>query len=205
MIEPEDTDDVQRLIRLKRFEQPPEGFVDDFLLQFQHRQRSEILRHSSLSLFWERLATFMEGRVSPGMGLAGAAAAVLLVGGAIRMLPHGGTADATLAASHRVSSGSSQNGGEFTVSPEIGIAFAEDQMIPPQPPVRFAELLSKHFSGGYADEYQDKLNQGPAQMLRAGSQLEQDGSGDRALGQPLISTQDRPVQQNGSAANIQKQ
>ncbi len=53
-----DFKETRRLIRLKRYEQPPKGYHDNFLLEFRERQRSEILRRSSMHLFIERVATF---------------------------------------------------------------------------------------------------------------------------------------------------
>ena len=35
---------VSKLLRLKRYEQPPPGYFDDFLREFQRRQRAEALR-----------------------------------------------------------------------------------------------------------------------------------------------------------------
>ncbi len=191
MIEPEDTD-VQRLIRLKKYEQPPEGFVDDFLVLFQHRQRAEILRGSSLSLFWDRLTAFMFGRVTPSMALAGAAAAVLLVGGAVAYLPHGGTVSSVAAAQTAPSASRDQTASNyrepFSASPLL-VLDAQDQVLPPMTTPRFAELLSQHFRGGFADEHAYKVN----------SWLDDDNT-NRVQAAPLLN-----VQQNGSAANIQRQ
>ena len=47
------------MIRLKRYEHPPQDYHDNFLDEFRERQRSEILRRSSMRLFLERLATFV--------------------------------------------------------------------------------------------------------------------------------------------------
>jgi len=74
----DDFEEMRKLMALKRFERPPEGFVDDFLVEFHHRQRRELLQKSSLSLFWERLMTYFEGWSAPNWGLAGAAAMVLV-------------------------------------------------------------------------------------------------------------------------------
>ncbi len=49
--------ELQELIRLKRFEQPEEGYFEDFLQEFQQRQRSEMLKTSAGSLFVERVKT----------------------------------------------------------------------------------------------------------------------------------------------------
>ena len=60
-MESEPLSDVQKLIRLKRYENPPEDAVDDFLVEFQRRQRSQALTGSSTKLFFERVVTFMSG------------------------------------------------------------------------------------------------------------------------------------------------
>ena len=72
--------DIQRLIRLKRFEAPNEDFVEDFVTQFRERQRSELLRQSARGLLWERLNTYVEHFVSPKWATAATTAAVCLVG-----------------------------------------------------------------------------------------------------------------------------
>ena len=47
---------LSKLLRLKRYEQPPPGYFEDFLREFQRRQRTEALRRPAWSLLWERLA-----------------------------------------------------------------------------------------------------------------------------------------------------
>jgi hypothetical protein len=74
-------DDVQRFIRLKRYEQPPEGFQEAFVAEFQRRQRAELLQRSSVGLFMERLGTYISGfgrqRLLVGAGLSYAAAMLI--------------------------------------------------------------------------------------------------------------------------------
>lgn len=50
--------DIAKLLRLKRYEQPPPGYFDDFLREFQRRQRSELLRRSARQLLWERICSY---------------------------------------------------------------------------------------------------------------------------------------------------
>lgn len=77
-------EDIQKLIRLKRYESPPEEYFEDFLEEFQSRQRGELLQQSSLGLFKERLGTWFRelGSVKwvagAGVAYAGVMAAVLL-------------------------------------------------------------------------------------------------------------------------------
>ena len=81
---PSEEDKIQKLIGLKRHESPPEGYFEDFLEEFQSRQRSELLQQSSLGLFKERLGTWFRelGSVKwvagAGAAYAGVMAAVLL-------------------------------------------------------------------------------------------------------------------------------
>jgi hypothetical protein len=72
--------DIQRLIRLKRFETPGEDFVEDFVSQFRERQRSELLRQSARGLLWERMNTYLEHLLAPKWATAGVTAAFCLVG-----------------------------------------------------------------------------------------------------------------------------
>src|SRR5215212_1788886 len=73
-----DFEDIQRLLRLKRYEKPSEDFVENFVQQFQHRQRQELLRHSARGLLWERVNTYFEGLFAPKWRWAGATAVALV-------------------------------------------------------------------------------------------------------------------------------
>ena len=77
--------ELQDLIGLKKYEQPEEGYFDDFLLEFQQRQRSEMLKTSARGLLIERIkAWFSEFGTSKympwlvGGGLAYATIALFL-------------------------------------------------------------------------------------------------------------------------------
>jgi hypothetical protein len=66
--------DIQKLIRLKRYERPPQGYFEDFLEEFQSRQRAELLQRSARSLLAERVGMYFSGlgrqRWIYGAGLA---------------------------------------------------------------------------------------------------------------------------------------
>ncbi len=47
--------DISKLLKMRRYEQPPAGHVDDFLREFHRRQRAELLRPSVREILWERL------------------------------------------------------------------------------------------------------------------------------------------------------
>lgn len=48
---------LSKLLHLKRYEQPPPGYFDDFLREFQRRQRAEVLRRPAWAVFWDRIAS----------------------------------------------------------------------------------------------------------------------------------------------------
>jgi hypothetical protein len=70
-------EDIQKLIGLKRYEQPPAGFVEELLVKLHERQRVELLQQSSLSIAWERLLTSFQHLVAPKWAVASVAAALL--------------------------------------------------------------------------------------------------------------------------------
>lgn len=98
-------EDIQRLIRLKRFETPAEDFVEDFIAQFHERQRSELLRQSARGLLWDRVSTYFEDFVSLKWAGVGATACALLALGAFSLMnPDSNTAEMNLVASTPVAS-----------------------------------------------------------------------------------------------------
>jgi hypothetical protein len=67
-----DEKQVQQLLKLKRFEQPPPGFFDRALEEFHSRQRAEILRRSPLQIWFERLSSSFGNFRVPASAYAGA-------------------------------------------------------------------------------------------------------------------------------------
>ena len=49
-----DEQQLQKLLRLKRFEQPPPGYFDRALDEFHRRQREELLRRSAIQIWFDR-------------------------------------------------------------------------------------------------------------------------------------------------------
>ena len=65
---------LQRLLRLKQFERPPQDYADGFLDRFHERQRADLMQCSAFSLFKDRATAWLDGLRRPavlwGAGLA---------------------------------------------------------------------------------------------------------------------------------------
>lgn len=78
---------MHKVIRLKRYEQPPEGYFQDFLREFHHRQRAELLKPSLGTLIAERLSCYFAELRVPSMAFAAAAVVALMASVAILRQP----------------------------------------------------------------------------------------------------------------------
>src|SRR4029077_3489498 len=58
-MDPFGNDEIARLLRLKRDEQPPPAYFENFLSEFRRRQRDQILRQSVLSICLDRAQNFV--------------------------------------------------------------------------------------------------------------------------------------------------
>src|SRR5438045_6998115 len=54
-----DDNEIARLLRLKRYEQPPPGYFENFLHEFHRRQRDEMLRQPLWRICMERAHSLM--------------------------------------------------------------------------------------------------------------------------------------------------
>src|SRR5690348_7924219 len=75
--------EIARLLRLKRYEQPPPGYFENFLHEFHRRQRDELLRQPLWRICLERAHTFMLGLDVRSLTSYPAAVAAVLVCAAI--------------------------------------------------------------------------------------------------------------------------
>ena len=74
---------MHKIIRLKRYEKPPEDYFENFLREFHRRQRAELLKPSLSALLLERLYGFLAEVRVPAMAYAGATAVAIVAGIAI--------------------------------------------------------------------------------------------------------------------------
>ncbi len=82
----DETSDVQKLLRLKRYESPGEEYFEDFVSEFKDRQRSEMLQQSSVSLLTER-ASMWFNEIGPSKWLIPAGAAAAMAAGYVAFAP----------------------------------------------------------------------------------------------------------------------
>jgi len=75
-----DPEDVSKLIGLKRYETPGEEYFARFTADFKERQRSELLRQSSFSLFRERFAMWYQ-QAGSGAWMVPTGMAAVVAGG----------------------------------------------------------------------------------------------------------------------------
>lgn len=91
-----DPESIQKLLRLKRHELPPEGFFDNFLFEFQARQRNELLREPLWKIALDRIGAFFttDRRAQWAYGMA---SITVVAAAAYSVLPIGAPAPAPVA------------------------------------------------------------------------------------------------------------
>ena len=82
-MDPFGEDDIALLLRLKRYEQPPPAYFENFLSEFRRRQRDELLRQPMWRICFERAQGFaLRHNVRPypaGIAVVVACAAVISI------------------------------------------------------------------------------------------------------------------------------
>ena len=81
-----DENDLATLLRLKRYEQPPPGYFDNFLHEFHRRQRAELLRQPLWRIALQRAHDFMFQMNVPALTSYPAAVAAVVVCAAVLSL-----------------------------------------------------------------------------------------------------------------------
>jgi len=85
--------DIGTLLRLKRHEQPPPGYFDNFLHEFHRRQRAELLREPLWRICLQRAHDFMFQLNVPSLTSYPAAVAAILICAAVFSLKVSQTRD----------------------------------------------------------------------------------------------------------------
>jgi hypothetical protein len=77
---------LQALLRVKRYEQPPPAYFDGLLQAVQRRQREEMLRRPAWRLFFDRIGAFFAS-LQKDWSYVGSAVCVVMIGvGVIQMV-----------------------------------------------------------------------------------------------------------------------
>jgi hypothetical protein len=79
----EQFDDIAKLLRLKKYEQPPPAYFENFLHEFHRRQRDELLRQPLWRIALQRAHDFMLSLNVPALTSYPAAATAVLVVAAV--------------------------------------------------------------------------------------------------------------------------
>lgn len=79
----EPNESISKLLRLKRYEQPPGDYFEDFLAEFQLRQRAEVIHRPLLKVAWDRLRSAFTPPPIPRLALASSFAVAILAGASI--------------------------------------------------------------------------------------------------------------------------
>ncbi len=79
-------EDIGKLLRLKRHEQPPPGYFDNFLHEFHRRQRAELLRQPLWRIAWQRAYNSFAQLNVTALGSYPAAATAILIFAAVLSL-----------------------------------------------------------------------------------------------------------------------
>lgn len=127
-------DQISKLLRLKRYEQPPPEYFEKFLREFHRRQRAEMLRRPAWRIALDRLQALLSHMTFSQMSYGTATVAVLVSAGVItvKLVQNPGTSApqllvaqtaATPVPSSNISLGAIQTvaatSHEFSLSPQI--------------------------------------------------------------------------------------
>ncbi len=80
-----DDHDIQKLLRLKRHEQPPPGYFDSFLDELHRRQRTELLRQPLWRIALDRVSAFLSEHSMPHYAYGAATVAVVIAGAIVSL------------------------------------------------------------------------------------------------------------------------
>lgn len=113
--------EITKLLRLKRYEQPPPGYFEDFIHEFHRRQRDELLRQPLWRIALERAHDFMFRLNVPSLtSYPAAATAVLICAAVLSLKIHQQPQSASVAAHGRPALSAAVNAdGEWTLASPV--------------------------------------------------------------------------------------
>jgi len=82
-MDPLNEEQIGKLLRLKKYEQPPTGYFENFLHEFHRRQRDELLREPVWRIAFKRTQDFLFRLNIPGLASYPAMATALVICAAV--------------------------------------------------------------------------------------------------------------------------
>ena len=77
----EHNESISKLLRLKRYEQPRPDYFEDFLAEFQLRQRAEVIHRPFWNIAWDRFSSLFSPLPSMRLVAASSFAAAMIATG----------------------------------------------------------------------------------------------------------------------------
>jgi hypothetical protein len=116
--------EIGKLLRLKRFEQPPPAYFENFLHEFHRRQRDELLRQPLWRVCWQRFSDSCFRLNIPSLtSYRAAVAAVLICAAVLSLKIYQAPESSNLAANNPVASVQVANpGGELKLDSPVTFA-----------------------------------------------------------------------------------
>jgi hypothetical protein len=115
-----DDNEIGKLLRLKRYEQPPPGYFENFLHEFHRRQRDELLRQPLWRICLQRAHDFMFSLNVPSLTSYPAAVTAMLLIAAVISLRIYQTPDAAQIAHNSTTIVTPVNAeGDWTLDPSV--------------------------------------------------------------------------------------
>jgi hypothetical protein len=90
----ESEESISKLLRLKRYEQPRPDYFEDFLAEFQLRQRAEVIHRPFWNIAWDRFSSLFAPIPVPRLVTASSFAVAVIAAGVTLQWSGDETADA---------------------------------------------------------------------------------------------------------------
>ncbi len=126
--------DIGKLLRLKRHEQPPPGYFDNFLHEFHRRQRAELLRQPLWRIALQRAQDFMLQLNVPSLTSYPAAATAIVLCAAVLSLkmaqtPSPTTNVASLSVAEQIPGARATGDSAWSLSTPVSMRSLEDDAV----------------------------------------------------------------------------
>lgn len=122
--------DISKLLRMKRYEQPPPGYFEDFVQEFHRRQRAELLRRPTWKIVWDRISAIAPGFRVPQYAYA-TIAALAVCASVVIMSPRSVSPTNTLAKADTGAPAISLTSRPVTIGDTLPVSARADGSLPP--------------------------------------------------------------------------